>query len=357
VAFLAVARIRTEDHRVDKPSQEPPERPGPPSEAAESPLSFPVEVASPVDVSPVPAEAAPADPLVPGQAASPPANPLSFPTEATPLPAAPPAYPAATAAASADPLAFPAQATRAPHPSAQLPFPVAELPGGATAVPPPLPAAEPAPIPAAAAAANSPSGLLRFLPPLLTAVAALMTVGGLFFPLVRLQQHVSVRQRSFDAQLTITETAWGRRIEIPGQDAVDQGGAPVGIPLILAALVLAAAAFTAFSRPERGRWLIAAGAFFTAGVVTTVGMSGVGWSGMAANLDLEVITAAGMWLLIGATVLVAVAAVLAYLPAWRRVDDDWADPTLAYADTPTPPTGVAITVLPPEEPEQPRQSG
>jgi hypothetical protein len=85
-------------------------------------------------------------------------------------------------------------------------------------------------------------------------------------------------------------------------------------------------------------------------VVTTVGMSGLGWSAMADGMDLEVVTAAGMWLLIGATVLAAVAAVLAYLPAWRRTGDDWADPTLAYADTPTPPTGVAITVLPPEEP-------
>ncbi len=393
---------------MDRPSQEPPERPGPPAEAAESPLSFPVEVASPVDASPVPVEAAPADPLVPGQATSSPADPLSFPVEAPADPlvpgqatsppadplnfpaeaapadpfvpeqaasppadplsfpveaAPPPAYPAA--AASADPLAFPtpappladplfpAQATRAPHPPDQLPFPLAELPGGVTAVPPPLPAAEPAPTPAA----ETPAGLLRFLPPLLTAVAALMTVGGCFFPLVRLQQHVSVRQRFFEAQLTITETAWGRSIEIPGQDAVDQGGSPVGIPLILAALVLATAAFRAFSRPERGRWLIAAGAFFTTGVVITVGMSGVGWSGMAETMNLEVVTAAGMWLLIGATVLVAVAAVLAYLPVWRRGEDDWADPTLAYADTPTPPTGVAITVLPPDEPGQPRQPG
>ena len=31
---------------------------------------------------------------------------------------------------------------------------------------------------------------------------------------------------------------------------------------------------------------------------------------------------------------------------------DWADPDLAYADTPTPPIGVAITVLPPDPDEQ-----
>ncbi|MEU0790853.1 hypothetical protein ABZ342_12345 [Amycolatopsis sp. NPDC005961] len=179
-----------------------------------------------------------------------------------------------------------------------------------------------------------------------------MTVAGCLLPLFRLQQHVSVRQRFFEAQLTLTETAWGSRIEIPGQDVTEQGGSPVGIPLILAVLVLAVAAFTAFARPGRGpgRWLIAAGAVFTAGVVITVGMGGPGLSALADGMDLEVTTEAGMWLLIGATVVAGVAAVLAYLPAWRRSGEEWADPALAYADTPTPPSGVAITVLPPEEP-------
>ncbi|MEV6645208.1 hypothetical protein [Amycolatopsis sp. NPDC051371] len=333
---------------MDRPSQKPPERPGPPSEAGESPLSFPVEAPKPpldfpAEVAP-PAVTATAGPLAPADAASPPPNPLAFPAEATP-PADAPLF---AAAAPADPFAFPAQA---PPPPEQLPFPVAELPGSVTAVPPPAPPAEPAPVPVTAAETPA-GGLLRFLPPVLTAVAALMTVGGCFLPLFRLQEHVSVHQGFFEAQLTVTQNAWGSRTEIPGQDAADQGGAPVGIPLILAVIVLAAAAFTAFSWRQRGlgRWLIAAGALFSAGVVTTVGMSGLGWSAMAEGLDLEVITEAGMWLLIGATVLAGVAAVLAYLPAWRRTGDDWADPTLAYADTPTPPTGVAITVLPPEEP-------
>ena len=80
-------------------------------------------------------------------------------------------------------------------------------------------------------------------------------------------------------------------------------------------------------------------------------MSGLGWSAMADGVDLEVVVASGMWLLIVATALAGVAAVLAHLPT----NDGWADPSLAYADTPTPPSGVAITVLPPE-PELPGQS-
>lgn len=362
---------------MDRPSQKPPERPGSPSEAAESPLSFPVEapklagvepgagkpltfpaeaaeaaadlLSFPAEIAPPPAgipAAAPAwPPLVPAEAAPPPADPLAFPAAATAAPADPLDFPTPA------PLTFPTRSAPAPHPPEQLPFPVAELPG-AVPVPQPAPPTEPTPIPVTETPSVTPSGLLRFLPPVLTAVAALMTVSGCFLPLFRLQQHVSVRQRFFEAQLTVTEDAWGSRVEIPGQDAVDQGASPVGIPLILAVIVLAVAAFTAFSRPDRGlgRWLIAAGALFTAGVVTTVGMGGLGLSAVAAGLDFDVITAAGMWLLIGATVLAAVAAVLAYLPAWRRTGPDWADPVLAYADTPTPPTGVAITVLPPEEP-------
>ena len=414
---------------MDRPSQKPPDRPGPPSEAGESPLSFPVETPTPTDPEPAagePLEFSPGSPppAIPavgaGDAASPPANPLAFPAEAAPPagafvageavapPASPPAFPAEAAGsggagdavsqpanplafpveaapahsvvaedavsqpatplafpaeaappagpppipgASAEPFAFPAQATHAAPPAEQLPFPVAELPGSVTAGPPPLPAPDSAARPTSIPAEATSSGILRFLPPVLAAVAALMTAAGCFLPLFRLQQHVSVRQRFFEAQLTVTETAWGNRLEIPGQDAAEQGGSPFGIPLILAVLVLAVAAFTAFSRPGHGagRWLIGAGAFFTAGVVTTVGMTGPGWSAMAEGVDLEVATASGMWLLIGATALAAVAAVLAYLPAWRRTED-WADPALAYADTPTPPTCVAITGLPPEEP-------
>ncbi|WP_370970422.1 hypothetical protein [Amycolatopsis sp. cg9] len=232
-----------------------------------------------------------------------------------------------------------------PQPSVPAPFPVAQLPGLPAQPPPPSPqppVEAPAPAPAA--------GVLRFLPPALTLLAALLTVAGTLLPLFRVQEQLSIRQRAFETRLVITETAWGTSIEIPGQDATDRAGAPLGVPLVLAAVLLFAAAFVAFSRRDRGRWLIGAGAVFIAGVVTTVGMNRFELSALVGDVDLEVVTAAGMWLLILATAVAVAAAVVAYLPLRNR---DWADPAVAYADTPTPPSGVAITVLPPEEPQQP----
>ncbi|MFJ7210415.1 hypothetical protein [Amycolatopsis sp. NPDC098790] len=316
---------------MERPSQESPEPP-------ESPLSFPVEAPKVAGVEPGAGSPPDGNPLAfPAEAARPPelgssADPLGFPAEAGRSPGI---------GSQADPLAFPTQSP----PATPLPFPVAHLPGSTPTAPT---AAQPAaaPIPAAEPASElRPSGLPRFLPPALAATAALLAAGGLFFPLFRLQQSVNVRRTFFEARLTVTQTVWGSRIEIPGQEAVDQGTAPVGIPVVLAVVLLAVAAFTAFARPRRGRWLIGAGAFFTGGVVVTIGMIGPGWSAMAEGLDFEVTTTAGMWLLIAATASAAAAAVIAVLPT-----KNWADPTLAYADTPTPPTGVAITVLPPEEP-------
>jgi hypothetical protein len=314
-----------------------PQDSGPPSDAGASPLSFPVEVPKLAGVEP-----GTGSPLnFPAEVGSP-GDPLAFPAEAT---AKPPL---------AEPLTFPAT-TRPPEPfaaaapfsaePAPLPFPVAELPGSVTAAPRPEPAAEPEPVPLAAPA---PSELLRFVPPILVAVAALLTVAGCFLPLFRIQQRVTVGQRFFEAQLTITQTAWNTLIEIPGQDAAERPAAPLGIPLIIVAAVLAVAAFTAFSRPGRGlaRWLVSASAVFTAGVVVTVGMSRFEWSALVGIGELESVTAIGMWLLILATVLAAAAGVVAYLPAWKRATEDWADPAIAYTDTPTPPAGVAITVLP-----------
>ncbi|MER6794450.1 hypothetical protein, partial [Amycolatopsis mediterranei] len=231
--------------------------------------------------------------------------------------------------------------------------PVAQLPGsGAGAVPgaepPPLllpPAAELLPTPV-------PASVLRFAPPVLAVVAAFMTALGSFLPLFQIREHIGNGQRFLDTDLLITETAWGHTYVMPNQEVTDQPGAPVGAPLLFAAVLLVAAALAAFTRPEHrlGRWLVSAGAVFTAGVVITVGTNGIGWSVLARRDELTVTTAPGMWLLIGGTVAAAAAAVVAYLP--RRQQPGWADPALAYADTPTPPSGVAITVLPPDD-EQP----
>ncbi|WP_233226166.1 hypothetical protein [Amycolatopsis sp. CA-126428] len=214
--------------------------------------------------------------------------------------------------------------------------------------PPPQAADQPGAGPPAPAAAS----LLRFAPPVLAVVAAVMTLLGAFLPLFRIREHLGAGQRYLDTQILITETAWGHTIEVPDQGVTDQAGAPVGVPLLFAVVVLVAAALITFSRPGHrlGRWLIAAGAAFAAGVVSTAGTSGIGWSARSGEIEVTVATGPGLWLLIGGTVLAAAAAVVAYLP-WRQ-PPGWADPALAYADTPTPPSGVAITVLPPED-EQP----
>lgn len=291
---------------MDRPSQEPPEPP-------ESPLSFPVEAPRPDDVEP--GAGAPLDP---------PAQPLLFPVAEAPGP--------------------PGE----PEPPELLPFAVAELPGTPPAPEPEPEPREPEPEPRPTAP--------RFVPAVLTTLATLLAAGGCFLPLFRIQQHVNARQQFFEAELSITQTAWGSTIEIPGQETAERLGAPVGVPLLLAVVLLAAAALTAFSRPGRAaRWLVGAGAVFTAGVVLTVGMSGFEWSELADGEDLEVVVAAGMWSLIAAAVLAAGAAVVTALPLRRGSGGDWADPALAYADTPTPPTGVAITVLPPEEPDEPEE--
>ena len=136
-----------------------------------------------------------------------------------------------------------------------------------------------------------------------------------------------------------------------GRTGGNTGGIGLGGILVIVGIVVLAAA--AFSRPGRGvtRWLLSTGAVFMTGVVATIGMGRFDLEAMAGDqTKLEVTTGPGMWLLIVATVLGAGAAVLAHLPLRAAAGSPgWADPALAYADTPTPPSGVAITVLPPDE--------
>ncbi|WP_242545871.1 hypothetical protein [Amycolatopsis sp. MtRt-6] len=401
---------------MDRPSQEPVPQPAPPTEAAEaaeSPLSFPVEAPRPAGPEPgagadplaFPAAAKPhtEPPLFPAETtATPPTEPPLFPAETTakpptepplfpaettakpptepplfpaettakpptepPLfpaettakpPTEPPLFPAETTAKPpTEPPLFPAETTAQPPSSTPWPFPVAELPGPA-AVPPPVPVAAPAPAPEPAPAPAVP-WLFRLGPPVLAAVAALLAVGGLFLPLFQVAQELDFRQGFLDARLTVTQTAWGHRVEVSGQGVIERTGAPVGILVIVAVVVLAVAAFAASSRPNRGltRWLLSTGAAFTAGVVATVGLGGFELEAMVGGQGkLEATTGPGMWLLAAATVLAAVAAVLGHLPLRKPAGSPgWADPAVAYADTPTPPSGVAITVLPPSEQAEP----
>lgn len=100
----------------------------------------------------------------------------------------------------------------------------------------------------------------------------------------------------------------------------------LGVPLLLASAILLAAAVlgAATRRPARR---------------TTQGIRS-----LFENSGLRVSTTplAGTWVLLAAVAVAAGAA----LSQWGA--REWADPEAAYADTPTPPSGVVITVLPPE---------
>ncbi|WP_410574176.1 hypothetical protein [Amycolatopsis sp. cmx-4-61] len=341
---------------MDRPSQEPETPPG----GAESPPSSPVETPSTAGPEPgvpqaeplrFPAEAS--RPELPfGGAVEPfePAEPLRFPVEASrpesPLEAA------AEPFQRAEPSRFPPQAPRLEvspltgepspvQPATQLPYPVAHIPGTGSAPP-----TEPPPPRPATTTTAAPS-FFRFAPPALAVVAALLTALGVFLPLFLIQEPLGGGDRAIDGRVFITETAWGHIFELPGQEATEQAGSPLGLPLLFGAALLAVAGAVALLRPDRplGRWLIAAGAVFGAGVVFTVATSGIGWGAVPDETGVEVTVGPGMWLTAAGAVAAAAGAVLAHLP--RR--PGWADPAVAYADTPTPPSGVAITVLPPDE--------
>ncbi|MEU5257684.1 hypothetical protein [Amycolatopsis sp. NPDC021455] len=272
-------------------------------------------------------------------------------------------------------MSFPVEAPRpaqppqpAEPPPASLPFPVAQIPGAPqqpagtpqqAAWPPQTPTEPPQqavwpsqPVPGAPQPADPPMGALRFLPAALVAVAAVLAALGAFLPLFLVQQHIGAGRLVEGADVTVVQSAWGTSYQFPGQEATDAAGSPVGIPLLAAVVLLTAAAYVAAARPVRAlaRALIVAGAAFTAGAVATVSMNGVGWSAMGDQIELDVVVAPGLWLLIGATLVAVVAAVVAHL-AVRQAGGTagWADPAVAYADTPTPPSGVAITVLPPDD--------
>ncbi|WP_410596014.1 hypothetical protein [Amycolatopsis sp. lyj-23] len=323
---------------MERPSQEP----DTPPDGAESPLSFPAR--PPAGLDPVvpqaeplrfPAEASRSEsPLVPGE---PRAEPLGIPAEA---PSPEPLPPVTGPPPQDHPRPFPA-AVPPLQPVARLPYPVAHIPGAAPAAEPATePPADPPPVTATAPA------LLRFVSPALAILSALLTALGVFLPLFLIRETLG-GDRSFDAEVSITETAWGHIFELPGQEATEQAGSPLGLPLLCAAVLLVVAAVVALLRPDRplGRWLVAAGAVFGAGVVFTIATDGIGWGAGPAGAGVDVTVGPGMWLAVAGTVAAVAAAVLAHLP--RR--PGWADPAVAYADTPTPPSGVAITVLPPDE--------
>lgn len=373
---------------MDEPSQEPnpPARPERPA-AGEPPSAFPVE-ARPTAASSVPVE--PRDALLafPVEAPRPAASVPLAPAESgavqpgDALPAVPEEVPPPTAEelfAPVEPdvdrpadglLAFPGEPSQPGSPPAPAqpsdgdgspptePVPVAILPGSPVA--PPRPAAAEISPPVEEPPAP---GASRVLVPVLVVIGALLVLGACFLPLFRVEQHVTAQQTFFTPKLVFTETAWNSQVSAEGNESVDQPAAPVGIPVVVAVAVLAVAAVFGFSRRKRlGHGLAVAGAAFAAGIAATIGMSGFGWSSGLGDEGLDISLGLGLWSLIAGVAVTVAAVVLGYLPA--REPDDWSDPALAYADTPTPPSGfpaptiegagLSITVLPPETPPGPR---
>jgi hypothetical protein len=228
------------------------------------------------------------------------------------------------------------------------------VPGG------PSPVSGPASVFQAAPSASPASPKQQFLAPGLLVLAALMVVGGIFLPLFRVVH--SLAGAVAGAQAVVTTSAWGVRYEFAGQEVLDLPGAPLGVPLIVAVLLLGAGAVLGFlpGRRRASAWLGQAGTVFAAGVVLTIEMGGLGEASSAGDTQdrADLTTRLGMWLLIGG-VLVAAAAVFIAYRATGHHGRRWADPAIAYADTETPPSGfpmpvvepadgVSITVLPPE---------
>ena len=258
-------------------------------------------------------------------------------------------------------------------PSQEPLFP--EQPSTPPTPPQPAPAEPPPAEPVVVSEPVDKPELRRYIALVLAALAGLLALAGTFLPHFEIRQpFVNGFAYSDDSALVIVESAWGTEIRAIGQETLNQAGAPLGVPLLLAvALLLAAAVAGAQYASGRASGTLAkalttAGALFLAGVVSTIGMEGMAFSLRDDFSILETTIVLGMWLLMVAAVVGIAAVVMIYLPARHQVPT-WADPSVAFADTATPPSGfslqdpgtapsgipvqaegVAITVLPPEPP-------
>jgi hypothetical protein len=196
--------------------------------------------------------------------------------------------------------------------------------------------------------------LRDFLPIVLVTLAAVATFAAGFLPLFSTEQMLGSED---DARgvLRYTQTGWSTVFGFPGDEVGSQPSEPLGVALLAAAAALLVALVFVIRQVVTGRGSAAArgvtlgGAAFLAGVVLATAMAGIPAPVDSGRIRFETSLQAGMWLLFLAVVAAAAAAVLGHL-ASPGTRPGWADPGAAYADTPTPPSGVAITVLPPEEP-------
>ncbi|WP_245192148.1 hypothetical protein [Amycolatopsis azurea] len=177
----------------------------------------------------------------------------------------------------------------------------------------------------------------------------MLTLVGCFFPLFR-TEHRFAFDASEQNMLVFVQSAWDTTAEQPGQPSFTTSTSPVGIPLLIAATLLLAAAIVSTRLAGRhrpgalDRWLTTIAAVFLAGVVSCVATLGAGRQ-LGDDVKVALTLEAGMWALFAAVVAAVGAAVMSH-----RVQEDEVpvseDPGLA--EMPTPKDGISITVLPPE---------
>jgi hypothetical protein len=192
---------------------------------------------------------------------------------------------------------------------------------------------------------------LGLFAPVFTALAFSLTVLGTFLPFFGTEQAVGMEPSGI-ARTTLR--AWRVDLTFPGQAELSSPSVPFGFPLLLASALLLAAGVLGIRQSVTGRASAAvrrttlAGASFLAGVVCTIGVRGARRLFDDSPPEVETTALAGMWVLAAAVLAAAAAAVLSHR-RFAAGRPEWADPAVAFADTTTPPSGVVITVLPPED--------
>jgi hypothetical protein len=190
-----------------------------------------------------------------------------------------------------------------------------------------------------------PTRTLAYWPPLLCLLAAALAATGSFLPLFV----STVRLGYPNVVLVTTVTAWELRATANGLPDSTQDVAPLNaLPLVLAVALLLATVLLVRRRVV----LAVAAAAFLAGAVATVGVQELAWkvnfrpTGITTSipdLGIDLAVGRGFWLLVGAAVLAAVAALVAV----RQAD---ATPESEREEPETPRLGIPVVVRLPDEP-------
>lgn len=179
--------------------------------------------------------------------------------------------------------------------------------------------------------------------------AVLLAVSATVLPLFRTVQPTALED--LNGTFSSVTYAWWLTYSFPGQDEEVAPAVPVGFAIVLASALLLAAFVLEIRRQATGRGVATArrttlaAAAFLLGAVCVVGAQGLPRFGQERGLPASTSPQAGIWALLAAAALAVVATVLSHRGAGTEPDGVSSD---AVDDAPTPPYGVAITVLPPE---------